>query len=271
MEKRERVYEAAGLALVRSAEGRTRWVSYAPHGNSPPPPIELCHKPTPLCGGGSLDFDASDTTHFELVQPKCAPPAQNLLIFLHGRGGSHEPFARLGEKMALPQTAVISLRAPRELPFGLGFTWIDDVDANGDVISPDTPHKQRSDSLQMTRDYLWNYLQVLHDQYGWNYSRLFVFAFSQGACVAFHLAMTIPRDVRLGGMVLVCGGAIEGPHCSTHLPDAAATPILQVTGALDDIYPTALAVRTRREFKKRYPQKDAELFTSLVGHTRDTQ
>ncbi|KAF1776928.1 Alpha/Beta hydrolase fold [Phytophthora cactorum] len=230
---------------------------------------------TPSGGGGRLDLDAScfpDNPHFRLVQPdKDAPPAQNLLVFLHGRGDSHEPFARLGEQMALPQTdvsvstaAVLSLRAPRELPFGLGFTWIDDLDANGDVIPPDTPHKQRSDSLYMTRDYVWSFLQTLNDQYGWNYSRLFVFAFSQGACVAFHLAMTLPRDVRLGGVVLVSGGAIVGPHSAVYTPGAAATPILQVTGAVDDVYPTSLAALTRREFKKRYTQKDAELFTSLV-------
>ncbi|ETP44562.1 hypothetical protein F442_08861 [Phytophthora nicotianae P10297] len=264
----ERVHEAARLALVRSADGATRWVPYTPPGSSPSPPIELRHKTTPPCGSGRLDLDASCFTgnpHFSLVQTdKGSPSAQNLLVFLHGRGDSHEPFARLGEQMALPQTAVVSLRAPRELPLGLGFTWIDDLDATGDVIPPDTPHKHRSFSLQLARDYVWNFFQVLHDKYGWSYSRLFVFAFSQGACVAFHLAMTLPRDVRLGGMVLVSGGAIVGPHSSANASDAAATPILQVTGALDDVYPTALAVLTRREFKKRYTQRDTELFTSLV-------
>ncbi|KAG2761870.1 hypothetical protein JG687_00002371 [Phytophthora cactorum] len=268
MEEVVRVHEAGRLVLVRSPDGRTRWVPCPPPGNSPSSPIELRRKSTPSGGGGRLDLDAScfpDNPHFRLVQPdKDAPPAQNLLVFLHGRGDSHEPFARLGEQMALPQTAVLSLRAPRELPFGLGFTWIDDLDANGDVIPPDTPHKQRSDSLYMTRDYVWSFLQTLNDQYGWNYSRLFVFAFSQGACVAFHLAMTLPRDVRLGGVVLVSGGAIVGPHSAVYTPGAAATPILQVTGAVDDVYPTSLAALTRREFKKRYTQKDAELFTSLV-------
>ncbi|KAL3664116.1 hypothetical protein V7S43_011000 [Phytophthora oleae] len=254
-----RVHEAARLALVRGTDGRTRWVPYTPP--------EKQHKGKPSFAG-RLDLDASrfpGNPRFKLVPDNTA---QNLVIFLHGRGDSHEVFARLGEQMALPQTAVLSLRAPRELPFGLGFTWIDDLDANGDVIPLDTPHKQRSNSLQSARDYLWSFLRVLHDEYGWSYSRLFVFAFSQGACVAFHLAMTLPRDVRLGGVVLVAGGAIVGPHLSASAPgeDLAATPMLQVTGEVDSIYPTALAVLTRREFKRRHKQKAAveELFTSLV-------
>ncbi|KAG7386448.1 hypothetical protein PHYPSEUDO_000277 [Phytophthora pseudosyringae] len=273
-----RVHEAARLALVRGADGRTRWAPYSPPDHAPPAatapsrspssPIELQHKSTPSGGCGRLDLDAScfpGSPRFRLAEPdQSAPPAQNVLVFLHGRGDSHEPFARLGEQMALPQTAVVSLRAPRELPFGLGFTWIDDLDAGGDVISPDVPHKLRSDSLREARDYVWNFLRVLHDTYGWGFSRLFVFAFSQGACVAFHLAMTLPRDVRLGGMVLVSGGAIVGPHSSTD-EGAAATPMLQVTGAADNVYPSALAVLTRRQFKRRHAQKAAAgLFTSFV-------
>ncbi|KAK1934447.1 putative hydrolase C9G1.08c [Phytophthora citrophthora] len=262
----ERVHEAARLALVRGADGQTRWVPYTPPENASP--IELQQHTSRPSAGGRLDLDTSrfpGNPRFKLVP---GSNVQNLLIFLHGRGDSHEVFARLGEQMALPQTAVLSLRAHRELPFGLGSTWIGDLDANGDAIPPDTPHKQRSDSLQSARDYLWSFLRVLHDEYEWNYSRIFVFAFSQGACVAFHMAMTLPRDVRLGGVVLVAGGAIVGPHLTTSAPDQdlAVTPMLQVTGEVDNIYPTALAVLTRREFKRRHKQKTAaaELFTSLV-------
>ncbi|OWZ19582.1 PhosphoLipase/carboxylesterase [Phytophthora megakarya] len=274
-----RVHEAARLALVRGANGETRWVPYAPPDNTLPQlkipatasssPVHLQHKTTSSSGAGRLDLDTSrfpGNPHFSLAQvDKCTAQAQNLLLFLHGRGDSHEPFARLGEQMALPQTAVVSLRAPRELPFGFGFSWIDDIDANGDVIPPDTVHKHRSESLQTATDYVWNFLRVLHDQYEWSYSRLFVFAFSQGACVAFHLAMTLPRDVQLGGVVLVSGGAIVGPHSSSYGKGSAPTPMLQVTGETDKIYPTSLAVLTHREFKRRHTQKAAEeLFTSLL-------
>ncbi|KAL4161097.1 hypothetical protein PRNP1_001653 [Phytophthora ramorum] len=268
MEEVVREHAAARLALMRSANGQTRWVSYSPPDAKTP--IELRPKPASSGGGGCLDLDAAcfpGSPQFRLVQPgRSAPPAQNLLLFLHGRGDSHESFARLGEQMALPQTAVLSLRAPRELPFGLGFTWMDDLDANGDVIPPDTPHRQRSESLHEARDYLWSFLQVLHDKYEWGYSRLFVFAFSQGACVAFHLAMTLPRGVRLGGVVLVAGGAIVGAHSSASEDGgAAATPMMQVTGAADAVYPAILAKRSRREFERRHTRKATEeLFATRV-------
>ncbi|POM79712.1 PhosphoLipase/carboxylesterase [Phytophthora palmivora] len=273
-----RVHEEARLALVRSADGRTRWVSYSasdktpPHAsvpaNSPSSPIELQHKTAPSSGGGHLDLNVfcfPSSPNFSLVVPdKSAVPTQNLLLFLHGRGDSHEPFARLGEQMALPQTAVVSLRAPLELPFGLGFTWIDDMDVNGDVIAPDIPHKYRSESLQTARDYVWDFLRVLHDKYEWSYSRLFVFAFSQGACVAFHLAMTLPRDVRLGGLVLVSGGAIVGPHSSSYSTGGAITPMLQVSGAVDDVYPSALTALTHGELTSGYPSHNSHCFTAVM-------
>jgi pimeloyl-ACP methyl ester carboxylesterase len=127
-------------------------------------------------------------------------------------------------------------------------------------------------SLQTARDHVWSFLCVLHDTYEWSYSRLFVFAFSQGACVAFHVAMTLPRDVRLGGVVLVAGGAMAGPHLSAPgMEDgaAAATPMLQVTGVADQVYPATLAELSRREFKRRHAQKAAaDLFTSLNRPTK---
>ncbi|CAM9610239.1 unnamed protein product, partial [Phaeothamnion confervicola] len=47
----------------------------------------------------------------------------NLLILLHGLGDTHENFANLARKMALPQTATLALRAPITLPFELGYGW----------------------------------------------------------------------------------------------------------------------------------------------------
>ncbi|CAI5727334.1 unnamed protein product [Hyaloperonospora brassicae] len=144
----ERVHEAARLLLVRGPDGRTRWLSHASHdlpplgiSHAPSTPVTLRPKTTVSRRSNCLDLDAlrfpDKRSVFRLVQPTDgAPEAQNLLLLLHGRGDSHETFARLGEHMALPQTAVVSLRAPLELPFGLGRSWVDDLDETGDVIPP---------------------------------------------------------------------------------------------------------------------------------------
>ena len=39
---------------------------------------------------------------------------ENLLILLHGLGDTHVPFANLGKKLKLPQTATLALRAPEK-------------------------------------------------------------------------------------------------------------------------------------------------------------
>jgi len=43
----------------------------------------------------------------------------NLLILLHGLGDTEKRFADFGKQMALPQTAVVALRAPLPLPFDM--------------------------------------------------------------------------------------------------------------------------------------------------------
>ncbi|RLN91307.1 hypothetical protein BBJ28_00013264 [Nothophytophthora sp. Chile5] len=259
-----RVHAAAQMALLIAPSGRTRWAPCAPPPLPPPPapgtpqaspqPIELQQKPThspPANGAGNLALRASafpGTPRFTLVKTdKHAPPPQNLLVFLHGRGDSHEPFARLGTQMALPQTGAAA-QSLLLRQFGVRKLTV----AYGGKA----------------RDYLWSFLHTLHDVYAWGYARLFLFSFSQGACVAFHLAMTLPRDVRLGGVILVAGGAIVGPHSSlndSEAGDAVVTPMLQITGALDDVYPKALAERSRRAFRRRHRKKtEAELFTSVI-------
>jgi hypothetical protein len=99
-----RVHEAAGLALLQFVDAATgavksKWVPYA----SPSPTTDAPR--TRAGGAGRLDLDRlpSACGHFQLVPPPRGVP-QNLLIFLHGRGDSHEPFAKLGATMALPQT-----------------------------------------------------------------------------------------------------------------------------------------------------------------------
>lgn len=99
-----RVHEAAGLALLQymdasSGVSKSKWVPHA----SPSLPSD---SPRTRAGGaGRLDLDRlpSACGRFQLVPPPRGV-AQNLLVFLHGRGDSHEPFAKLGATMALPQT-----------------------------------------------------------------------------------------------------------------------------------------------------------------------
>uniref|UniRef100_K3WYG2 Phospholipase/carboxylesterase/thioesterase domain-containing protein n=1 Tax=Globisporangium ultimum (strain ATCC 200006 / CBS 805.95 / DAOM BR144) TaxID=431595 RepID=K3WYG2_GLOUD len=266
-----RVHDAAGLALVRirsggdgsgSSEGATKWIPWPPSAadasssssDGTEPSVEL------------RKSDFAPDTHFQTAASADGHPPQNVLVFLHGRGDNEAPFAKLGAQMALPQTAVISLRAPVELPFGLGNTWYNDLDDDFDVIPPHVSHTTRSERLAVAKHFVWDFLRVLHTVYGWQYERMFLFGFSQGACLTYHVLMTLPASIRLGGVVLVAGGYIVGPHSADYAaPSDAETPVLGVWGSNDAVYPTSLTLHTEKLFVKRYAKA---LFTKYIARNK---
>ncbi|ETV71496.1 hypothetical protein, variant [Aphanomyces astaci] len=74
----------------------------------------------------------------------CPTSNENLLLFLHGLGDTHESLFTLGQAMQLPQTAFASFRAPHALPFDLGYHWFDHaLDAQGDVLPHHVPDPRR--------------------------------------------------------------------------------------------------------------------------------
>jgi predicted esterase len=100
------------------------------------------------------------------------------------------------------------------------------------------------------------FLSALRDDLGWDWTRVFLFGFSQGAAVAFHLSMTTREP--LGGVVLVAGGVLAGSHTASytfkqHGGEAEATPMLLIAGAEDDEYPQSLVRESRRQFAAAFP------------------
>lgn len=115
---------------------------------------------------------------------------------------------------------------------------------------------------------MWEFLQVLHTTYGWKYERMFLFGFSQGACVAYHLLMTLPSpSLRLGGVVLVAGGYIGGPHVAKYAtPSDAETSVLMICGAKDTVYPAPLTQQTEQWFAQKYTKSDAQFTTYTASN-----
>lgn len=73
-------------------------------------------KPTPQSTKSRLDFQYT---------PSPDGIDTNLLILLHGLGDTLRPFASLGQKLELPQTAIMAIQAPEPIPFmeGKCFQW----------------------------------------------------------------------------------------------------------------------------------------------------
>jgi predicted esterase len=201
---------------------------------------------------------------------------ENLVIFLHGAGDNHIPFDKLGQTMKLPQTATLSLSASMkmnlpdssqskssnstfvELPFGLGYTWFEEMDyqVTGDVLPND--HPRRLQSLSHAVLAMNALLSSLTDHSSnessyWIPERIFLFGFSAGACLAMEICRLwkLRRNVPLGGAICI-GGGIK----SESLPGCVAvnyngdddqhkfTDVLIITGSKDTVYSQKMAAQT---------------------------
>ncbi|KAJ4346899.1 uncharacterized protein N0V89_010832 [Didymosphaeria variabile] len=132
--------------------------------------------------------------------PSSQPPT-NVLILLHGLGDTHDAFTRLGAQLNLPETASISIRAPKPLPFHLdGFHWGDDMvfDQHSGEMDMDTGFK---DSTQMLENVI---NEGLITKCGYTAREIILFGFAQGGMVALQVAASL--DQELAGAVSVGGG-----------------------------------------------------------------
>ena len=187
---------------------------------------------------------------------------ENLLIFLHGAGDTHVVFDRLGEQMNLPQTATLSIDASMqmdvdnedhgfvELPFGLGFTWFEEMDyqLTGDVLQP--YDSRRVSSLA----HAVRLVSALLDSLTKTYipERVFLFGFSSGGCLAmescraWHECGKLP----LGGAICVRGGIRTKSKSERKKTANHATDVLIMSGSDDVTYSVNMA---KNESRRHYP------------------
>ena len=197
----------------------------------------------------------------------------NLLVTLHGAGDSHNSFHGLARRMDLPQTAILSIHASScdngftNLPFGLGYTWFDEMDySTGKPLDNNSP--QRLATLNQAADKLVEILDALStsddstgdSEAGWQPERIFLFGYSAGACLAMDacLKRMTKRSRPFGGGVCIAGGikCETPPNIESVTVDTGScegyTPILLVVGALDDNFPPASAAGAAQLYKDRY-------------------
>ena len=206
---------------------------------------------------------------------------ENLVIFLHGAGDNHVPFDKLGQTMKLPQTATLSLSASMkmnlpdssssksnsnstfvELPFGLGYTWFEEMDyqVTGDVRPVDHPRRLQSlghavSAMNMLLSSLTDHNNNDKTTYYWIPERIFLFGFSAGACLAMETCRLwkIRCHVPLGGAICIGGGIKTDslPRCvpvnNNKFSDEQHqfTDVLIVTGSKDDIYSQIDALKSK--------------------------
>ncbi|KAK7461087.1 hypothetical protein VKT23_009016 [Stygiomarasmius scandens] len=115
---------------------------------------------------------------------------ENLLILLHGLGDTHIPFSKLGRQFKLPQTAVLALRAPEQIPFLYeeAYQWYTSFDPLGELISQPNPTP--------ALDFLTKVINHLTDptQCAWPSNKIHFFGFAQGGSVALEFGIKYWRQ-----------------------------------------------------------------------------
>ncbi|KAL7272567.1 hypothetical protein RUND412_004620 [Rhizina undulata] len=156
-------------------------------------------------------------------------PASNVLVLLHGLGGSHLPFADLAQKLALPEVISISIRGHTPLPFAEdGYHWGDDLifDQSTGGLDPDGGFERTLTLLNKVVE------GVLVKKLGWRRRCIFFLGFGQGGMAAIDFAARLSAnkdavmgDTEYGGVVSI-GGAV--PFTSPSPVKKAATPVLML-------------------------------------------
>jgi predicted esterase len=201
----------------------------------------------------------------------------NLLILLHGLGDSHKPFSKLGQTMAIPQTACLAISAPVALPFDNSFSWFPAFQDDGEVIPPSETYlgdTRRIEGLVETRRLLKKVIAAMVTL-GFKHECIFLLGFSQGgtACLDF-IAHT---DKALGGACIIAANFLPELLLDEASKAAEGTPVIMLHGEKDDVVPLVQARETLTTYKKLRPTASAKLIVipgkghSMIGSTDEMQ
>ncbi|GAA5995983.1 alpha/beta hydrolase [Rhodotorula paludigena] len=192
----------------------------------------------------------------------------NLVILLHGLGDTSTPFARLGQQLNLPQTAVLSLQAPERVPLleEEAYQWWDSFDALGEII----PNPNPSATLHLLKKLL-AYLTAPTSPSasaspaskpaaapagcGWHPSQLHLFGYAQGGSCAGELALAWAREHPVASSSLPSSSTSTSPV--PHRTDAHLGSLVAISAPLLS-HPTPSPVtraRTRALVVVRKPEE----------------
>ncbi|KAF2140217.1 uncharacterized protein K452DRAFT_327622 [Aplosporella prunicola CBS 121167] len=166
--------------------------------------------------------DFPSTITLSITPPPSSQSAANVLVLLHGLGDTEAPFSNLGRQLNLPETACVSVRAPKPLPFDLGgFHWGDDMlfDEGTGEMEVDTGFKS---STRMLLDNVIR--ETLMDKCGYRGREILLFGFAQGAMAALNVAAEMGNE-ELGGVVSI-GGALSSSAPLQPIDRKCRTPVI---------------------------------------------
>lgn len=146
---------------------------------------------------------------YRLVNPAQATGANRLLLLLHGVGGNELNLLPVGEQLTDAHTLVLSVRAPLVFgPMGFGFYQVD--------FSSGKPVFNQAQQLAGQR-LLLDFIREASARFGIPAGQVYLLGFSQGAIMAYDVALTHPAQVR---GVLAFSGRMLAESRQHHAPAA---------------------------------------------------
>lgn len=110
-----------------------------------------------------------------------------LMLLLHGYGSNEEDLFSFAEELP-KEFCVISVRAPKNLPFG-GYAW---YDINFTDAKKFNDTKQAKDSIQKIREFI----DEVISEYDLNSDEVWLCGFSQGAILSYALTLQNPQNIK---------------------------------------------------------------------------
>lgn len=197
----------------------------------------------------------------------------NLLILFHGAGDSHLPFHTLAKKMELPQTATLCIHANSmgegfvTLPFGLGYTWFEEMNYHTNGNKLQAHDEKRISSLTKAVEKIDHLIDdiIMQEETdnNWLPERIFLFGFSAGASLVMNLCHHRVQigKLPLGGAICIAGG-FHGITLNTSLSkndnniesdnkQMEHTPLLLVGGENDETYTVDMLNQDANLYKEK--------------------
>ena len=185
----------------------------------------------------------------------------NILILLHGLGDKCDAFFKFGTNLKLPQTAVLALAGPFEIPFVDGKAWFEAFDESFELIQARPGEKRRATSLRKCRELVLSFLDALH-AHGYAFERMHLFGFAQGGTVVLDIIQHLSNRGKLGSATAVSSCVLE-EFLEGYIHDecdcTAPTPVLLLHGQKDTTIPLQSAHQTEKYLREQMKTQDVTL------------
>jgi len=162
-----------------------------------------------------------------MLAPANGQAPDSAVVLLHGYGSDGNDLIAMAPHFQhlLPGALFVSPHAPQPLGMG-GFQWFA-IDWAGDRLA------SRQTGVIAARPVVLQFLEDLWSQTGISPARTILAGFSQGAMMALHVGLSLPKDKTLMGVVGISGAFLPPEEFGSD--KLARPPVCLVHGDMDEV------------------------------------